>query len=247
MNLTKSKKKPSDGTKVAAGPSTPFVPVLPSVNLLPVEVIEVLALRALRRRFITAAVATAVVVGLLYGGQTALIAKANTELEKENANTVALTAQMRQLAPVKAFYAGVAANQQTITTTMAQEVLYSNVVRRLKATTPAGVSIGNVSLTAQAQSTGVGAVAASACPGPDPFNPGTSIGCVNVAGTATSRQAVGKLIENLFADDLFANPYVSATTVDETGKVTFTATVGLTDKAYSKRYSDPNFLKAATP
>lgn len=248
MNLTKSKKKDAKEGKAAKavqGPVAPFVPVLPSVNLLPTEVIEVLALRALRRRFIVAGIATVATVAVLFCGQFALIAKANADLEKENTATVALNQQMRKLAPVKAFYAGVSANQTTITATMAKEVLYSDVVRRLKATTPAGVTIGNVSLAAQSQTAGAGAAIGTACPGPDPFNPGTSVGCVNIAGTATSRQVVGKLIQNLFADDHFANPYVSATTVDDKGTVTFTATVGLTDKVYSKRYSDPNFLKVA--
>lgn len=246
--MSKKKKADKPAKVKKAAPVAPFVPVLPSVNLLPQHVVEVLALRALRRRFVIAGIAILVAMALAYGGQFALIAKANHDLADAQSTTTTLNAKMRTLAPVKSFYAGVDANQKTIQKTMANEVLYSDVVRRLIAAAPAGVEVSNVSLTSQATSTGAPGAqsgAASACPGPDPFNPGTSVGCINITGTAPNRAAVGRFIEAMFKDDRFANPYVSSTTVDQSKGMSFAATVGLTDKVYSKRYDSVDFLKEA--
>lgn len=239
---TKAKAKDAKQVKKAA-PAAPFVPTLPTVNLLPAHVVEILALRALRRRFIIAGVAILALMAVLYTGQFALIAKANHDLDEAKGQTQALNATMRKLAPIKAFYAGVDANQKTIQKTMANEVLYSTVVRRLHAAAPSGVNITNVSLTAQASGAATGA---SACPGPDPFNPGTAVACVNLTGTAPNRVEIGRLIERLFGDEFFANPYVSATAVDQNKGMSFSATVGLTDRVYSKRYDNVDFIKEAS-
>lgn len=244
--MSKRSKKSDKPVKVVTPP--PFVATLPTVNLLPAEVVEVLALRRLRRKFIGAGVAVAAAMAALYVGQFAVIANANSDLEQSQGQTQTLNTRMRELAPVRAFYAGVDANQKVIQQTMAHEVLYSGVVRRLHAAAPKGVAITNVSLTAQTPSGTVGAdtAAASACPGPDPFNPGTSVGCINITGTAPNRVEVGRFIQQLFADEIFANPYVSATTVDQAKGMAFSATVGLTDKVYSKRYDNVDFLKEAS-
>ena len=64
------------------------------------------------------------------------------------------------------------------------------------------------------------------------------IGCVTLSGTASSRDAVGQLVENLAGSDAFAEPFISTTTTDEGASVAFSGSVALDPKVFSGRYDD---------
>lgn len=98
------------------------------------------------------------------------------------------------------------------------------------------------------------AASAVSCARPDPFRPAAIIGCVTISGTAPSRDAVGKFVDNLKAGKIYADPFVTTTTVsgaDGTKQIQFSGSVGLTGALVSGRYvdlswlSDPKVLAAA--
>ncbi|WP_019874611.1 PilN domain-containing protein [Sporichthya polymorpha] len=83
------------------------------------------------------------------------------------------------------------------------------------------------------------------CARPDPFNPAPIIGCVTLSGTAQNRAQVGQLVQNLRAADLYADPFITTTTMnagDGSEVVAFAGSVGLTGKAVSGRYADLSWL-----
>lgn len=224
-----------------------FVATKPTVNLLSSEVREILRVRALRQRFVVLGALVAVIVGGLFAGQQGLILAADHALAAQNAELADLQAQKKALDPVATFYSDVSANQAAIQEAMLKEVLFSRLLERLSSTAPQGVVLGNVSLIVDTAAATDGTPSnAAQCPGPDPFTENPAVGCVTVVGLATSREAVGALINSLNATDEFVNAFVSATTVTDDGGVAFNATVGLTEQVYSNRYQDIEFLKGVT-
>lgn len=117
---------------------------------------------------------------------------------------------------------------------------------------------GGVPKAQTSAATDATAAAASAsavsCARPDPFQPAAIIGCVALSGMAPSRDVVGKFIDNLKAGTIYADPFVTTTTVsgpDGTKQIQFSGSVGLTGTLVSGRYvdlswlSDPKVLAAA--
>lgn len=86
---------------------------------------------------------------------------------------------------------------------------------------------------------------AVACARPDPFNLTPIIGCVTLSGTADSRAVVGEFINALKASNLYADPFVTTTSMtgeDGSEKVSYSGSVGLTGAAVSNRYADLSWL-----
>jgi hypothetical protein len=88
---------------------------------------------------------------------------------------------------------------------------------------------------------------ASVCPGPDPFQTETVIGCVTLSGTAVSRTEVGELVTRLGSMDLFVEPFISTTTAGDTATVTFSGSVGLSEEVYSRRYAPADLAVPTDP
>jgi hypothetical protein len=84
----------------------------------------------------------------------------------------------------------------------------------------------------------------SPCPGPDPFNTRVVVGCVILSGTADSRATVGDLVIRLGDDPRFVEPFISTTTTAESDEVSFTGSVGLSEKVFSGRYAEIDELLA---
>jgi hypothetical protein len=218
------------------------VPTMPSVNLLSQSEFDRMAARRLRGRFIAGALALFVAVGAATGVQHMRVREAEKLVAVEQAETGRLTAQTQVLAPVKAFVNGVAVQERTVQGAMADEVFFSDVLGGIRDATPPGAVLATVAITL-APPTDPAAPAdpatASACPGPDPFNTRVVVGCVQLAGTAGSRAEVGDMVIALGDSGLFVEPFISTTTTGDTDEVTFSGTVGLSEKVYSGRYADP--------
>ena len=137
----------------------------------------------------------------------------------EQAETARLNSETQVLLPVKAYVAGVAAQQATVKTTMAREIYFSRVLDGIRRATPVGASLDNLAVTLAVPDPAAGrrprppsaAPTVSPCPGPDPFNTKTVIGCVTLAGTAATRAQVGELVIALDRIDLFVEPFISTT------------------------------------
>jgi len=226
----------------------PFTTVPAMVNLLSPEVQQVVALRRLRHRFIVAALILVTAMAVVFFGQEGYINKANDALTAAQDKQAALAAQQKALTPIGTYYAGVEAAQTSIMQTMSKEALNADTLKRLRAAAPAAVTLNNINLTVDTTATSTGAAPAAAgfdCPTPDPFDASAAVGCITLVGTADTRATVGEFLTRLNADDRFVNAFVSSTTAGDEG-ISFSATVGLADTIYSKRYSDPSFLKGAS-
>jgi hypothetical protein len=226
------------------GPRTHPPAGLPRVNLLSASAFAQLAAHDLRRRFLVAGVGLVVLVATAGTLQHLRVAEAGRVLAAEQLETTRLGTDNQALAPVRAFVAGVELQQQTVESNMAPEVYTSDVLRALLDAAPPGVRLDTLTLTvAAAQADPAGGAAAvpapATCPGPDPFNTRTAIGCVTLSGTAASRAEVGDLVISLGDVGLFVEPFISTTTTVDTTGVTFSGSVGLSRAAFSGRFGLP--------
>lgn len=233
----------------------------PTVNLLSPWALDTLAARRLRRRFAGAAVVLVLLVVAAWGIQQIRVSQAEQVLTVEQAETSRLTAATAALAPVRTFVASVDQRKQLVADTMAGEVYFSRVLDALADAAPASADVESVTITLApapvaspaatpaptedgAATSEDGATSApsapaveSPCPGPDPFNSRQVVGCIQLTGTADSRASVGELVIALGADDQFVEPFISTTTTADEQAVTFTGSVGLSEKVYSERYT----------
>jgi Tfp pilus assembly protein PilN len=244
---TKAEKKAAKKADKAAKKDQ-LVPVLPSVNILSPWVFERMAVSRLRRLFTLAGLVLILlaVVGWLIQGLR--IDQAEQVLAVEQAETARLSAETGKLAPVQTFVATVGQQQLSVQNNMAAEIYFSRVLEELQNATPFAANVESVSvaLDPNAGSVALGNAPAvgealpveSPCPGPDPFNTKLVIGCITLSGSAGSRADVGEFVINLGAEELFVEPFISTTTSGDADEVTFSGSVGLSDKVYSRRYAD---------
>jgi hypothetical protein len=228
-------------------------PGLPRVNLLSQSDLDRIAVRRLRQRFLAGGAALAVLVGAGWFVQHQRVNDAVKMVTVERAETARLSDQATELTAIKSFVAGVNGQKATVATTMAQEIYFSKVLSGLRAASPIGTEMQSISVTvappaaAGAPGATTGTTGATGvCPGPDPFRTETVVGCVTVSGTAVSRAEVGELVTNLGSADLFVEPFISTTTTGDAQTVTFSGTVGLSDKVYSHRYGTPPTASSST-
>lgn len=218
-------------------------PGLPGVNLLSPSAFARLATRKLRRRFLIAGACLIVLVAVSGMLQRLQVVEAERLVAVEQAETARLEADNEALAPVRAFVNGVALQKQTVASNMAGEIYPSEVLGALQDATPVGLRLETLTLAvaaAQPATAGGGATQVmTPCPGPDPFNTRTVIGCVTLSGTAGNRAEVGDLVINLGEVDLFVEPFISTTTTEDSTGVSFSGSVGLSRAAYSKRFGVP--------
>ena len=226
-------------------------PVVPVVNLLSPWALEAIAVRRLRRRFLAGAVVLLLLVAAGWTVQQLRVDQARQLLAVQQAEASRLGQETQKLAPVKDFVAAVEQRKVLVSEAMATETYFSLVMDGLRAASPLGATIESVSVTmappvdpAQATgeagagaATGQPGATASPCPGPDPFNTRTVVGCVTLSGTAASRADVGELVVRLGDDDLFVEPFISTTTTADAKQVVFSGSVGLSEAVFSKRYA----------
>jgi hypothetical protein len=238
---------------------------LPAVNLLSPWSFEAISTRRLRQRFSVACLGLALVVAAAWGVQHARVTQAEKVLSVEQAHVQLLTDETGALAPVQAFVTSVEQQKATVQETMTREIYFSLVLDALRAATPSGANVESaiVALAPEAPplpatgtdpETGTGATTAepvvqvpSLCPGPDPFNTLTVVGCMTLSGSAQNRRSVGDLVIGLGESKLFVEPFISTTTSADGTGVTFTGSVGLSERVFSNRYADlDELLKAVT-
>lgn len=216
-------------------------PGLPVVNLLSPASFDLIAARKLRRRFAAGAVVLVALIAGLWAVQNLRVGETEKVVAVERAETTRLNSETKMLLPVKAFVAGVAAQKETVQTTMSREIFFSEVVDGIQRATPDGASVESLGVTlAEAPAAGGTAAVAevSPCPGPDPFQTRTVVGCVTLAGTAANRAEVGQFVIALGKMDLFVEPFISTTTAADS-TVSFSGSVGLSQAVFSKRYGKP--------
>lgn len=214
------------------------------VNLLSPWVFEQLRVHALRKRFGYALAALVVLVGCVWTGQQLTLRGARADLDGEAAVGGSLQSRIADYAPVQTYVAEVQARAVLVRGTMFTELAYSTVLGALDLARPLGTEYDTVALTLPVPTEPAKAPDASgpsrgivtACPGPDPFNTMVVVGCVQVSGTAPSREAVSDLVRRLGDNKLFVEPFVSTTTTGADEPVTFTGSVGLSPLGFTRRF-----------
>lgn len=218
-------------------------PGLPTVNILSPWVFERMAIRRLRRRFALVGFVLVLLIAAAWSAQHLRIEQAQQVLDVETAETTRLTAQTNELAPVRAFVTGIEQQKQTVQDTMASEIYFSRVLEGIQRDAPLGAVVTSLQVTlapsATAAAPAEGAVpVVSPCPGPDPFNTKIVVGCITISGSAATRSDVGAFVIALGDDELFVEPFISTTTTADGSEVTFSGSVGLSEKVFSGRYAD---------
>lgn len=238
-----------------AAPTTTATPlaVVASVNLLSPWVHEELRVRRWRERFGLGLLALLVLIGGLWAFQRVALAQVEADLRGEEATAASLQSRIAELAPVQAYVDGVDRRATSVQQQMVTDVAFSAVLEALTAATPSGARIDSLSVDLPPGAAVAVApdgtitdptrgLVAAGCPGPDPFAVLEVIGCVTLSGTATDRDAVGALVEQLAASPAFSEPFVSTTTADAGAGVTFSGSVALTPEVFSGRYDDRDRL-----
>jgi Tfp pilus assembly protein PilN len=218
----------------------PFTPTMPDVNLLPPRVFDAVHAKAAQRKIMVAGGVLVLLVAGTFIGQTAQIMIANKALEQEAAKTADLEKKVKELNPVKVFYDGVAAQKVTVKKTMARELYFSNVASELVNTSPKG-SVHIETMTVAADGGGT-ATAGATCPSANPFKVVPIVTCLQFTGTASGREAVSALLVNLNNNNKFVNVYVPVTDSGDGKQVTFNGSVGITEKFFSNRYANDEYL-----
>ncbi|GAB6986438.1 hypothetical protein JCM10369A_29620 [Nocardioides pyridinolyticus] len=215
---------------------------MPAVNLLSQSEFDRRAARRLRHRFLAGGVVMLLLVAGAWTVQHMRVAEAEKLVAVEQAETSRLVGETQVLAPVRAFVTGVAQQEQTVGTAMSDEIYFSEVLDGVRDATPAGADLATLSITLVPQTDATeaadGAAAVNPCPGPDPFNTRVVVGCVQLTGTASSRAEVGEMVVALGESGLFVEPFISTTTTDEADLLSFSGSVGLSEKVYSGRYAE---------
>jgi hypothetical protein len=241
MSISKTADKKALGRRTKPTVIIPFTPTPPDVNLLPPRVFDaVQAKRAQHKLAIAAGVLVLLVAGA-YVGQTAQIIVANHALDVETDRSAVLDKEVRDLGPVKVFYAGVDAQKETVQKTMARELYFSEVTSELLTKSPGGIHLQTMTVSVAADA-GTGSSPASVCPSANPFSPVPMVTCVQFTGTANGREDVAVFLTNLNSSDKFANVYVPVTDAGDGKAVTFNGSVGITKKFFTNRYADDAYL-----
>lgn len=233
------------GRKTPPAPPTdePFVPVPPTMNLLPDSVLEQAQVQRLRRTFVVLGVGVVAAVAALWTVQAGMIAAAEERLAEEEARSAEASARLQALLPIQTFYADIVAKEAAIERAMSAEVLTSEILEEVAPGGP-GVVLDDITISLAAPVTAAtaadpSAATTGACVSPDPFTPSTQqSGCVVVSGVASSRVALSQWILDVDRKDLFTEVFVPGTTSEsEAGAVSFTASLGLdSETSLSNRY-----------
>lgn len=210
----------------------PFVPTLPSADLLPTVVHERMTVRRIRQWFVAGVVLLLLIAGTTWYLQAGQIDLARARLDAEQQQNADINAQVRSLDPVEALTRQIEAQRTVVTNALAAQPVAREVIEAMDAVVAqsgvAELTTLTVTYTGIPQPGGQ----LNPCPNPDPFSEQIAIGCVAFTGTADSREQVSRLLRLMEDETLFVGPYVTDTASAVTdqpgaGRITFTGTAGL--------------------
>lgn len=241
---TRGRRSGRDTAVTGPGPAT--------VDLLSPWVHDRLRVHRWRRRLGAAGLALVLLTGGAWTFQRLALAGAEADLRGEEAVGAQLGREIAALAPVQAYVGGVSRRVGTVQEAMATDVDLARVLVELDGALPPGAGLESVTVDLPGRRPDAGRVVAAdgsvadptrgleaaACPGPDPFATLVVVGCLNLTGTATDRESVGELVAALDESAWFDEPFVTTTTTSEGAPITFSGSVALAVKVFSRRYDD---------
>lgn len=223
-----------------------FQPGEVGVDLLPHYVKSRYEAAALRKKFIIAGSALAVVFAGAWGVGS-LVNKFNEdEIATYDSQTQEMNMQASALAPYQAYTVSVDEKRETMYNRMATDLNAGSAAGSFaNAANSSGSNITQFTINVTHASTdGTPAGEGSSdCPSPDPFNATESIGCITFSGTAPSSDNVAQLVSALNDTEGFANAYIPSITTAKAGEgqaeeTTFSGSVAFDASLRSGRYDD---------
>jgi hypothetical protein len=240
----------------------------PRVNLLPAAVIERRLVRRQRAGMGAAAAILLAVLGLWLALENRALADARQDAERERQVASGLRARRAELQPIADLDAQIAAARQLRSEVYAREIRFSGVMRDLSAIVPDDVWLTQLSatFTNAGASTGTGATAQpgptaaggqpSAAATPGSPGAGSPVASVTFTGAGLGHVDVGRFVRSLASGPtkdgqrMYVNPYFTSSQRGEsadTATVTFSASVDLTQAAFSGRFQADTQTGAPTP
>lgn len=243
----------------------------PRVNLLPAAVTERRLVRRQRAGMGAAAAILLAVLGLWLALESRALADVRQDAERERQVASGLRARRTELQPIADLDAQIAAAGRLRAEVYAREIRFSGVMRDLSAIVPddvwltqmsatftnAGASTGT-GATAQPGSTAAGAAGGQPSAAATPGSPGAGspVASVTFAGVGLGHVDVGRFVRSLASGPtkdgqrMYVNPYFTSSQRGEsadTATVNFSASVDLTQAAFSGRFQADTHPGAPTP
>jgi Tfp pilus assembly protein PilN len=232
------------GGRVAPGAPTPAVAhlaSLPSINLMPPEIAEQAALRQMKMVCAGIAALCLLIVGGLYYQAHSSVSSANKNLASAQQQQATVQAQVSKLQPVAQAYAQVASAKALVTEALTGKIEWSQQLNDLALTTPSGVWLTNMTVTAgSTDSSGSVGGTNAATASSNAALTGQGIATITFTGVASeqgatglngARDVVANWLDALATEHGYTNPYVSTTQealIGNTPVVNFSSTVTVT-------------------
>jgi hypothetical protein len=240
----------------------------PRLNLLPGEIRERRLVRHQRAAVGAAFVVLLALLGLWYALENRELAEARREVDRQQALAAGLRAHKTELQPYGVLEGQIAAAEQLRSQVYAHEIRFSAVMQDIAEIVPDDVWLTKMSAAFNDAAGGgaaptTGAANASASSGQQttatPGSPGAGspVASITFAGTGFGHVDVGGFMRALAGGPtkdgkrVYVNPYfTSSQKGSEQGSeatVTFSATVDLSEIAYSGRFQPPGQSGTVTP
>ena len=188
------------------------------VNLLPPEVRNKVRLRRITGAAFGAVAAVVVLLPMVYALQASRLGKVNTELAAQNSINAGLRGKVASLQHFETLRNNAVAKQSLVDSLTANQILWSDALRNVSASTPHGVWF--TSITGQVSDA------------PD----GQLIGTIQFQGSALSHRKVAEWLVTVEKVKGWVNSWVSSSSKggeENTGQVTFNGTIDLSLDATS--------------
>ena len=203
-----------------------------AVNLLSPWVLEELRVLRLRKRFLLGTLALVLVLGLCWMGLRLQLHRSEQEVRGEETVTTGLSDQIETLSEVRSYVTDVETRSRMVANVTGDEARFSLALAALADALPRSATLSSLTVKLPVAAV-AGEEGEAVCPGPDPFGGATKdlVACMEISGTADSRDDVSDFVQRLDQVPLFLEPFVATTTRDTDQEVTWTGTVGITARA----------------
>lgn len=242
-----------DLTDDSAPVRAPFIPTLPSVNVLPASVRAAITVRRLIRRFALGALLIIAISAGVWYLQSDQIDQAQRAVADATATNTKVRDDLASLTPVRTMYEQITRLQGVVTGTLAAQPQAQFVIEQILAagTEAAGGDADFASIDVVYNGIPMPGDALNPCPNPDPFGTEIAIGCVTFNASMASREQVADLLRALESNPLFVGPYVTTSTVSsvegEPDSVAFTGSAGISTEGLVTPLSEEEIASITSP
>jgi hypothetical protein len=215
-----------------------------AVDLTPIEVVNTRKVRSLKKMIVAL---LGLVLVLCFGATAKTIldkVDAQDSYDAAQASTATLQSQATQYEDVTAMQTTIAQLGAQVSTLMANDVDFVNLMARIRTALPPGVTIDNESVALALQPAAAAADAATdpaATAAADPAAPGAIIGTVTLSGSGTAIKDLSAFVANLIRLKGVVDVVPTSTTKTESG-MDYSLSLNVTDTNYTHRF-DPGAVQ----